>query len=186
MFSYGPFSHTGLKVDVAAGQFSIMGAIMDPTDATDFNPTGEYVFGLQLGYDFGKGTAYANGIFQDGFYQLDLTAGMDVTDKVFVGLNTTIADETFSGIAGYVQVALSDDFKLGLRAESFTDKSGDIFGLADESVFDFTISANYTVEGLTIIPEFRIDALSNTQFDLGNDKTGDSLSSFLLAVVYAF
>jgi hypothetical protein len=187
MFSYGPFSHTGLKVDVSAGDFSIMGAIMNPTDATDFNLTGDYVFGLQLGYDFGMGSAYANGIFQDGYYQLDLTAGFDVTDKLYLGLNTTIADETFSGVAGYVQYAVSDAFKIGVRAESFMDDTGAILGSEGESsVFDFTISANYTVESLTIIPEFRIDALSDASFDLGDGDSSDSLSTFLLAVVYAF
>ena len=43
---------------------------------------------LQLGYDFGAGSAYANSVFQDGFYQLDLTAGFDVTDALYLGLNT--------------------------------------------------------------------------------------------------
>ena len=187
MFSYGPFSHTGLKVDISAGDFSVMGAIMNPTDATDFNLTGDYVFGLQLGYDFGAGSAYANGVFQDGFYQLDLTAGFDVTDALYLGLNTTIADETFSGVAVYAQAALSDAFKIGVRAESFTDKTGGILGSTTEaSVFDFTISANYTVGSLTLIPEIRFDSLSDAEFDLGDGDTGDSLSSFLLAAVYSF
>ena len=187
MFSYGPFSHTGLKVDITAGDFSIMGAVLNPTDATDFNLTGDYVFGLQLGYDFGSGSAYANGIFQDGFYQLDLTAGYDITDALYLGVNATIADETFSGVALYVQAALSESFKLGVRAESFTDKTGSILGAdIESSVFDFTLSANYTVDNLTIIPEIRIDALSDAQFDLGDEEIGDSLSSFILAAVYSF
>ena len=187
MFSYGPFSHTGLKLDITAGVFSIMGAIMNPTDATDFNLTGDYVFGLQLGYDFGVGSAYANGIFQDGFYQIDLTAGFDVTDALYIGLNTTVADETFSGIALYAQVAVSDALKVGVRAESFKDKTGLILGSETEArATDFTLSANYTVGSLSLIPEFRLDVLSDSTFDLGSGKTGDSLSSFILAVVYAF
>tara|TARA_Y100000385_G_scaffold290593_1_gene364408 strand:+ start:6419 stop:7438 length:1020 start_codon:yes stop_codon:yes gene_type:complete len=187
MFSYGPFSHTGLKVDITAGDVTIMGAILNPTDATDYNLTGDYVFGLQLGYDFGKGSAYANGIFQEGFYQLDLTAGYDITDAIYLGLNTTIADETFSGVAVYLQAALSETFKLGARAESFTDKTGSILGSETESkVFGFTISANYTIDNLTIIPEIRIDSLSDGKFDLGDTDLGDSLSSFILAAVYSF
>ena len=41
MFSYGPFSHTGLKVDFALNdEFSAMVAVMNPTDFTEFNPKG--------------------------------------------------------------------------------------------------------------------------------------------------
>jgi len=66
MFSYGPFSHTGLKLDIATESgFSIMGAILNPTDITEFNPTGDYFFGAQLGY----GGFYLNGLFGDDYTQ---------------------------------------------------------------------------------------------------------------------
>ncbi|MEP0710422.1 MAG: outer membrane beta-barrel protein, partial [Algoriphagus sp.] len=38
MFSYGPFSHTGLKADFAlSDNWSLMAAVMNPTDMTEFN-----------------------------------------------------------------------------------------------------------------------------------------------------
>jgi hypothetical protein len=37
MFSYGPFSHSGIKADIAAGEnTSIMLAVLNTTDATEF------------------------------------------------------------------------------------------------------------------------------------------------------
>src|SRR5690606_587180 len=51
LFSYGPFSHTGLKADVdLGGEWSAMLAVMNPSDLTEFNPDGEYALGAQLGY----------------------------------------------------------------------------------------------------------------------------------------
>ena len=41
MFSYGPFSHSGLKADFALDDnWSAMLAVMNATDFTDFNPSG--------------------------------------------------------------------------------------------------------------------------------------------------
>ena len=51
MFSYGPFSHTGLKADFTlSDKWSLAVAVMNPTDYTDFNPSNKYVGGLQIGY----------------------------------------------------------------------------------------------------------------------------------------
>lgn len=189
MFSYGPFSHTGLKADIALdGGFSLMAGIFNPTDETEFNFSDAYAYGLQVGYEGGGLGIWLNGLFSDGFSQFDITAGYDVTDKIYVGLNATSASDSFTGLAGYFQIAASDAFKIGLRAETFTDK-GAVYkaedATEDVSIFDFTISANYTVGSLTIIPEFRIDSFSEEVIpdDL---STTDGLSSFVLAAVYGF
>src|SRR5690606_4754784 len=43
MFSNGPFSHTGLKADFAlSDKWSLMAAVMNPTDMTEFNLAGTY------------------------------------------------------------------------------------------------------------------------------------------------
>ena len=186
MFSYGPFSHSGLKVDFALSEgWSIMLGVFNPTDATDFNPTNEYAGGAQLGYDFGSGSAYLNTLVSDGFFQIDLTAGVDLSDAVYLGINATTNDD-FSGAALYLQGALSDSFKLGVRGEYFNDKT-DVTGFlgAEENVFNFTISGNYVVDNLTIIPELRFDSNSADSFPDGDDL-GSSLASFVLAAVYAF
>lgn len=189
MFSYGPFSHTGIKVDVDLGSgFSFMGAVLNPTDATEFNPSNSYLGGAQLGYSNDAGGAWLNFLFDEDFFQVDLTAGWDVAETVYLGLNGTTATDNFFGAAVYLQNSFSDDFKLGVRGEYFSDKGVGVLTL-DENVIDLTLSANYSVGSLTIIPEFRVDVYSEDNFVITDAPAGDassSLSSFLLAAVYAF
>ena len=193
MFSYGPFSHTGLKADFSlGGGLSLMLGVFNSTDFTDFQPVAgqfgleedaDYHGGAQIGYEFDNGGAWVNALFTDGFFQIDFTGGIDVTDALYLGLNATTAQDAFSGVAGYVQVAASDAFKIGGRIEFFDDEAGLTYGVPDESIVAFTISAQYKVDNLTIIPEFRIDSTDSDVFDSG---TSGSLASFLVAAVYGF
>ena len=191
MFSYGPFSHSGLKLDVdLGGGFTGMIGVFNPTDATDFNPTADYVGGAQLGYSNDMGGAWFNVLLSEGFYQVDLTTGWQVTDAAYVGLNATTAQDNFSGAAIYLQYATSDALALGIRGEYFADSGVEVVGV-DESVIDFTVSAQYKVGNMTIIPEFRIDTYSSDEAVIldGSGATpeyGNSLASFLLAAVYSF
>ncbi len=193
MFSYGPFSHSGLKADISlGGGLSLMLAVMNPTDATDFNPSGDYVGGAQLGYENDMGGLWLNSIVSDGFYQIDLTTGWDLTDVIYLGVNAT-SNSDFAGGALYAQASLSDAFGLGIRGEYFVDDEGVVL-TAGESVIDFTISANYTVGSLTFIPEFRVDAASSDEFildagdpaDPASIELGSTLSSFVLGAYYSF
>ena len=235
MFSYGPFSHTGLRADFAlSDEFSLMLAVMNPTDFTEFNPSGSYSLGGQLGYSSDAASVYLNLLYgdQDGnfdpnsnrsifggakgtTFQADLTAGFDLSETFFLGLNTTInttnpgdlVDENdlalednigFYGAALYLQVSPSETFGLGLRGEYFgefgggTDESIGAINVGDDgtgSIIDLTLSANINVGGgLTLIPEFRIDAASEDSFENRDlDETlQSSLASFLLAAVYSF
>ena len=121
------------------------------------------------------------------FYHVDLTTGWQVTEQAYLGLNATTAQDNFAGAAIYAQYATSDALTLGVRGEYFADNGIEVVG-TDESVIDLTLSANYKVGNLTIIPEFRIDMYSNdaVMLDVENDEVGNSLASFLLAAVYAF
>ena len=194
MFSYGPFSHAGLKADFElGGGFTGMVGVFNETDATEFSLGGDFVGGAQLGYSNDKGGAWLNFILADGFYQVDLTTGWQATEKFYVGLNATSAQEAFYGAALYLQVAATDALSLGIRGEYFADENEDlenqIVGGKDENVIDVTLSANYKIGNLTIIPEVRLDKFSSDMvypdgFDL--TKTQDNLTSFLLAAVYSF
>ena len=189
LFSYGPFSHSGLKVDFALSEkASLMLAVLNPTDATDYNPTGNYAFGAQFGYS----GQYINFLSDDGAYEIDFTGGFDLSDSFYLGINAAHFDNDgtgFTGFALYPQLATSDSFKIGLRGEYFIE-NGDFgaigTGVEDSSVFAATLTGNYTVGDLTIIPEIRLDSGSD-DFFLDSDLTGQSsLSSFLLAAVYKF
>jgi hypothetical protein len=235
MFSYGPFSHTGLKADFAlSDKFSLMLAVMNPTDFTEFNPSGSYSLGGQLGYSSDAASIYLNLLYgdQDGTFdpnsnrsvfggaqgatfQADLTAGFDLSESFFFGLNTTINSTNpgdlvgeddlrlqdnigFYGAAVYLQVTPSETFGLGLRGEYFGEFGGNtpnsVGAIAvgdddDGNIIGLTLSGNIKVGGgLTLIPEFRIDAASENSFENRDlDETlQSSLASFLLASVYSF
>lgn len=189
MFSYGPFSHTGFKADFDLGSgFSLMTGIFNPTDATEFNPNNTYVGGAQLGYANESTSVYLNSILSDGFTQFDITAGTNLSETLYFGLNATTASDNFNGVAGYLQLSTSDDLAIGIRGEYFQDKGVGVLANG-ESVFDVTVSANYSVGNLTIIPEFRLDQLSYDGFSTETSDPsilGDKLSSFMLATVFTF
>tara|TARA_R110002020_G_scaffold143070_5_gene315237 strand:- start:307 stop:1431 length:1125 start_codon:yes stop_codon:yes gene_type:complete len=150
MFSYGPFSHSGLKADFTLDEnWSAMVALMNSTDYTDYNPFGGYTAGAQLGYSAGSGSAFLNFLYgdQDGDYtdmglgegvgatfQVDLTTGVDLSDSFYLGLNTTynsteagdLGGDSFGfyGVALYAQLAASENFSVGLRPEYFSQFGG--------------------------------------------------------------
>ena len=193
MFSYGPFSHTGIKADITLSEkSSLMLAIMNPTDATEFNPDGKYSLGVQYGYS----GQFFNYLLNPDSYEVDFTGGFDISEALFLGLNAAYfsADDAagFYGVALYPQYATSEHFKIGLRAEYFAETDGDFgaigTGVADSSIFATTLSANYTIGSLTIIPEIRLDSASDNFNGFTNNSADPtkSLSSFLLAAVYSF
>ncbi|MGC1206053.1 MAG: porin [Flavobacteriaceae bacterium] len=191
LFSYGPFSHTGLKADIVLSEdFSLMLGVMNDTDLTEFNPTGDYAFGAQLGY----AGQYLNFLLDPSFTEIDFTGGFDVSDDLFLGINaaylTTEDDEPgFMGAALYPQFAVSDTFTLGLRGEYFVEDGefGAIgSGVADTSVFAATLTGSFAIDNLTIKPEIRLDSASDDSF-IDNDLAATkSLSSFVLAAIYSF
>jgi hypothetical protein len=191
MFSYGPFSHTGIKADIGLGdKFSLMVGVFNPTDATESNPTGKYIGGAQLGYETDAGGAWLNVLLDPDYTQFDLTTGWNLSENLYAGINTTLATDNFYGFAGYFQVGLSEDFSLGIRGEYFADQGLAILETPKESsVVDFTLSANYKVGNLTIIPEIRLDSFSDDRIVITDALRGESsksLSSFMVAAVYSF
>ena len=198
MFSYGPFSHTGLKADFSLSEdFSLMLAVMNSTDFTEVNFDGSYTFGAQLGYK----DQYLNLIYGDQTgttgptFQVDYTGGFDLDDSFFLGLNATYNDtdgSSFYGAALYPQLKTSEDFTLGLRAEYFAETEGGAGAIGgynsdgDASVFDITLTGSYAVGDLTIKPELRLDAASEDVFFDNDLSPKKSLSSFLIAAIYSF
>jgi len=104
-------------------------------------------------------------------------------------MNVPEEGETTSwfGAALYANYAFSDAFTLGFRGEYIGDADGEILGATDGSVTSFTLSGNYHVGGLKIIPEFRIDMAESEVFPDGDTgKFTDAVPVFLLAAVYSF
>ena len=188
LFTNGPFSHTGLKADFALGDdLSLMLAVMNGTDLTEFNPNGSYALGAQLGY----AGQFLNFLYDDAGlgFEVDYTGGFDLSDNFFLGINgayQTKDDAGFYGVALYPQLAASDAFSVGLRGEMFGGHAKDVDDIP--SVLGLTLTGSYAIENLTIKPEIRLDSWNN-DFEPFTDSDGEltnSLSSFLIAAIYSF
>jgi len=193
LFSYGPFSHTGLKADIALGEnTSLMLAVMNPTDATEYNPNSGYAIGGQFGF-YGQ---YLNVLVDQGAFEIDYTGGFDITEKFYLGINGAYynsgkdnGDVGFGGVALYPQYTTSELFTIGLRTEYFQEVNA--FGaigteVKDSSVIAATLTGNFRINDLTIIPELRLDSSSDDFFLDSDLEAQKSLSSFALAAVYSF
>lgn len=194
LFSFGPFSHTGIKADFDLGSdWSAMVGVFNPTDFTEANFDGDYAVGGQLGYS----GQYLNALYSEGSFEIDYTGGFDLTDDFYLGLNAayfTQEDDggSFAGVALYPQYATSENFSLGLRAEYFaeTDSFGAIGAIGangDTNIFTVTLTGSATIsKNLIIKPELRLDAASEDTF-LNNDRDpNSSLASFVLAGIFKF
>ena len=208
MFSYGPFSHAGIKADFALSEnTSLMFAIMNDTDYTEAQVVNDltadmndYTFGAQLGL-YGQ---YINFISGDGYSHIDFTGGIDISESFFLGINATSfsADNnagSFSGVALYPQLALSDSFTIGARYEAFSETDGGVgaidpsddngVNLFSKSNYDntsFTITGSYTSGNFIFKPEFRVDTASDPVYPDGLLKYSDNIASFVVAAIYSF
>lgn len=233
MFSYGPFSHTGVRADFSFGDGMVAKlAVLNPTDFLEMNPYNTYTIGGQIGKTSDAGGVWLNLLYgdQDGkldedddfdgdtgsqgsLFQVDLTAGYTLSETFYLGINTSYqtvapgqfydadADEledldgdagSFFGIALYPKLTLSETFSLGARVEHLMVKNGHLGGVVslDEegegSVTTFTLSGNFILDNLTIIPEIRVDKMSEDSFDDKDGEGTDILPSLTLAAVYRF
>lgn len=195
LFSYGPFSHTGLKADFDLGnEWSAMVAVMNPTDLTEFNPTGDYAVGAQLGYS----GQFLNFLYSQGGFEVDYTGGFDLSEEFFLGINAahySAEDDggSFTGAALYPQYAVSETFSLGLRGEYFMtgDFFGDVSGIGsdadgDGSVLALTLTGSATIGNLILKPEIRLDSSAEDAFIDTDLAPTSSLASVLFAAIYSF
>ena len=191
MFSYGPFSHTGIKADIAVSEdISLMLGVLNSTDMTEFQPVGDdFMIGAQLGL-FGQYINYLGG-GSAGVSQIDFTGGFNITEDFFLGINATSysddSDVEFSGVALYPQYSFSETFALGARFEAFSEDGlgaiGSISGEGDNT--SFTLTGNYTQGNFILKPELRLDTASG-QFYSNADGATDNLATFIVAAIYSF
>lgn len=203
LFSYGPFYHTGVKVDIAlTDKLGFMAGVFNDTDDKFDLPGSEGKhFGAQLSISEGGLSAYLNYIGgtlgdpeEDSAHEIDLTATFQASDALMLGLNTAfttakISDDnnaSWFGVAGYVNYTLNENVGLNLRGEFFADGDGLALGLGDVSIFDLTLSAPIKSGPLTFMPEFRMDIASEDIF-LNKDGEPQSISpSIITALIYTF
>jgi hypothetical protein len=195
LFTNGPFQNAGLKADFAiSDRFGFMvGLFNDWNVYQDFNgisDVGAQVYVAPVdGWD-----VYVNFLTgKPSGTVIDLTTGFQITDKLYLGLNA--ADYSapndgggYTGVALYPQVGITEGFEVGLRGEYFSFKDVEEGGVVfeGENVFALTLTGNLKAGPLTLIPELRLDSVSEEVFSNGGGDPSKSASQFVLAAVYAF
>jgi hypothetical protein len=210
MFTYGPFSHTGVRADFTSGKSGFMIGVSNPTDYR-YVPEGvinkkfliaqySYApsdnFKLYLNYVGGENvdTSKSN--------QFDVVINAKAGSKVTLGYNGTIklvkeyagkgnysSTQNWWGSAVYVSYDPTAHFGLSLREEYHSDQdqltvySG--FGQGG-SVIGSTLSASFKKDGFTLIPEIRVDQASQGIFKNTSGAPTKTDGSFLIAAIYSF
>jgi hypothetical protein len=204
LFSWGPFFHTGIKADFTLGaQSGLMVGVTNPTDLKSASGMPKMFIGqFSTGTPDDKLNLYLN--FQGGkyledsrLYQGDITASYAINSKWGLGLNATYQTRSFKnggddwsdgigwyGAALYINADPTEWLGITLRGEYFNDDD-DVLGFASNIIVP-TLSFNFKVNNLTIIPEFRFDNASEEIF-FKEDGTGTKSSgAFILAAHYRF
>lgn len=205
MFSYGPFSHTGVKADFSLGGTStLMVGVANPTDFRSANGAPKtFLAQFATGSNNGNYKAYANfvggkqndlkkviqgDIVLTGAFTSKFSAAINATLQR-VSARATVSDEfvsgTWMGVAAYLNYDFNSWFGGTARVEYVKDKDNAL-ALGVDHVLVPTISANFKIDNLTIIPEFRYDAAKNDVFSKSNGTFTKSTSTLLLAATYHF
>jgi hypothetical protein len=203
MFSYGPFFHTGIKMDVTLNNnFGFMIGVANPTDFSSASFAKKNFIGqIHLATTNSKVNAYINYVggkdMSDATVnQFDLVATGTISGKFSVGYNGSVkivepnggSSDSWWGSAIYLNYDPSTAFGLTARGEYFGDDKG-VAGFGT-NIFDVTLSGNIHISNLTIIPEFRLDASQDPLFfkenDPSNAPSAKSTGTFILAATYHF
>lgn len=206
-FTYGPFFNTGVKAQYTSGKYSFMVGITNPTDFKSTIEAGstQKTFIGQIAYAGDTGSAYfnvtsgsSNPSSDENKTQFDFVGSKKINDKFSLGFNGTYAltnndnDSSLDGewfaLVGYANYAVKETVSLAYRLEYFDAKNATpgVGILAGSSVIGNTLSLNYKVGNLTIIPEIRVDSASEDIFS-NSDLTPKGLTAFaLLATTYSF
>lgn len=206
MFTNGPFFHTGLKADITAGPVGIMVGVANYTDeSTSTNAVKTALAQLSGGFAEGKLKFYLNyvgfggskeGINPSGLKslnQVDLVLLGTVSDKFNIGYNGTVQSRkpvsgssdpsgSWWGSALYFNYDPSTAVGLTWRTEYIGDKKGVLFGT--DNIWANTVSLNYKVGPLTLIPELRFEtAGSEIYADKDINPTKSTFTALLAAVL---
>jgi hypothetical protein len=202
MFSYGPFFHTGIKMDVTPNSnFGFMIGVANPTDfSTASFAKKNFLAQIHLTTSDSKLNAYLNYVggkdMSDAMVnQFDAVITETVTSKFSIAYNGSIklvkpsggSSDSWWGSALYLNYDPCSSFGLTARGEYFGDKKG-VAGFGT-NLFDITLSGNIHIDNLAIIPEFRIDGAKDPIFYKNVDKllpSAKSTGTFILSAVFHF
>lgn len=199
MFSYGPFSHTGLKADIGLGAKSaLMVGVANTTDVVAEAGSRRYAIAqFSTGTSNDKLKAYLNyqGSYGGSFNtsQFDLVLTGTVTSKFSIGYNGTVqtkkvegsSSASWWGSALYLNVDPTSTFGITLRGEYFDNEKA-VVSAPPTNIFDLTLSPNFKIGNLTIIPEIRLDDAKDAIFQKNDGTSTQTTVTALLAATYHF
>lgn len=203
LFSNGPFTHTGLKAEFQIGKRSTVTlGISNPIDqrsASGFSKTFLAQYATSSNNDrFKIYLNFAGGDQSDNkrLLQEDVVFTYQISKQFQLGGNATwqslrITNDSshagqtlnWGGLAVYLNYDPVKWVGLTLRTEYLNDEDG---YLGIQHAFETTLSANFKIDQLTIIPEFRFDETGKALFERKNEANKQFTASFLLAVCYTF
>lgn len=208
MFTYGPFFHTGVKAEATFGKHGFMLGVANPNDFK-FANTGSKKYVISQ-YSFSPNDnikAYLNyfsGQRQNDsakVSQAEVLLSQKFSDKFNIGYTGCVAfnrypqagkygnSQNWWGSGLYFNYDPESWVGLTLRTEYFSDKKAqNVFATIPSggNVFESTLSANFKVDNLIIIPEFRWENASQEIYTKSNGAGIKTNGSFLIAVVYKF
>jgi putative OmpL-like beta-barrel porin-2 len=209
-FTFGPFSHTGIKVDfVTSKKTSFMIGLANATDyriapteqinkkflLAQFTYTPNENLQLLLNYVGGQAPDSSKSNITNVIITDKITSKFNIVYNGILAnvklwdVAKDVATKSWWGSALYFNYDPKNWFGLTIRSEYFNDdKQLNLYATlpAGGNVFSNTLSANFKVEGLTFIPEFRFDHASAPLFVKHSGMLTKSDASFIMAVVYKF
>ncbi len=205
MFTNGPFFHTGFKTDLTAGPIAFMVGITNYTDQTSATTTTQNLIAqvsgttknsklkFYINYSgFAGATSGSNPSGLKALHQFDVVLIGTINSKLNIGYNGTVQSRSpLSGSAGnwvgnaiYINIDPTDKFGLTLRSEYIRDNK--LVYFTTKNIFANTVSANFKVGPLTIIPELRVESANTNYYIKNNNAATKSATSGLVAIVYKF
>lgn len=211
MFSYGPFSHTGFRADVAvSGTTAFMVGIANPTDNVTTTSSTKYAIAqFSTGTKDGKlkaflnyqGANWSNNTdnsspgYKGSVNQFDLVAVDTISARFFIAYNGTVFlnkqpdsdSKNWWGSALYLNYDPTTHFGMTLRGEYFNNKDG-ILSIGDTpgNIYDITLSGIFRAGNLSLIPELRFDKATQPIFEKSDGSFIKNTLTGLIAVTYHF
>jgi hypothetical protein len=180
--------------------------ITNPSDLKSANFSTKFLvaqYGFTGSNDFKAYLNYQGGKFNHTrLNQFDLVVATPLSDKFSLGLNGSVltmapkVDDKYSkgeswwGSAIYINADPVSWLGLTLRSEYFSDKKqlSDVFGMMGKggNVWATTLSANFKIDNLTVIPEIRFDKASEDIFTGHSGTWVKRSATALVSAVYKF
>jgi hypothetical protein len=194
MFSFGPFSHTGLKADIGlGGKSALMLGIANTTDNVTTTASPKFIIGqFSTASSDSKFKAYLN--FQEGasggdykLVQGDVVLTYAATDKFNLGYNGTVVSKNVKnnlgeygdaaswwGSALYLNFDPVSTFGLTLRGEYFNDKpKAGFFGNPPPEGTMSVLNFGTSIFDITLSPNIKVGNLTiipELRLDAAKDK----------------